>query len=233
MRTTIQTGGSFVYETDIKRVRRQGSTSPATGNPMEEALGDHITQQQVNKAVDLYCRHIRLFTAHRGAHSLPENTLTHELHKRKLLSEDMKNALELFYEDATKAAGKSGAQTGAYREAINTNSTPGRAVRAYTNKHYDRIHRLFHHLHRHQRGFMELLVKELHTGDASRIDLVMMGKGLSDYKGADQARALAAGHWQSFIKSVAEFYEADIRMTQKRVIQVKERTKFEPVKLEK
>lgn len=232
----IQTGGSFCYDQDIKKVRRQGSKSPAKGTPMKEALTAKLSNELLQQAISTYCRNIPQFASHEGINGLPEGTIFHELKRLGLLSEDQYRAAELIYTDAINAWGRSGT-TFSYNNPEESPPSTGQQVAprvkvTRTNKYYDRLYRLKKHLHDHQLRFMEILIEEIMLGKDRKIDLATLGRRLSLYKGKDQSRAIATGHWQAFLKSAAEFYALDIRRNRKNIIHVTEKTEFAPVKLE-
>ena len=155
----IQTN-AFVYE-DIRKIKRHGNKTPATGKPMKEALETRLSDEMLSKAIATYCRHIQKFDQHDGINGLPEGTIFHAMKNKGLLSIAQFKAAEYIYTDAIQAWGKSGKQTSSYSEAISVSGGGRDPDMARTTMHQDRFKRLVEHLHRHHWGFLVMVVEEI------------------------------------------------------------------------
>lgn len=232
MNKTVRTGGSFVYEKDFQRIKRQGTTKPATGNPMKDALEARITDEKLTHAIQTYCRHIRQFDPHEGINGLPPGTIFHEMRDKGLLSIPQFKAAEYIYTDAIQAWGKSGKQTSSYSEAVSVSSGARDPDLARSTAHYDRFKRLVQHFHKHHWGFLIMVIEEIQLGESRRINLATLGKRLTPYATDTEAESAAVGHLQSFLTSAAEFYVMEMKQREKVKVRVPKRIQFERVKLE-
>lgn len=223
---------SFSYSRDINEVRRQGSTAPAVGKPMKEALEAKRSNEMMSHAITTYCRHIQQFDAHEGINGLPEGTIFHEMRDKGLLSITQFKAAEYIYTDAIQAWGKSGKQTSSYSEAVDVSGGPKDFSRAKTTMHHDRFIRLVEHLHKYQWGFLVMIIEEIRMGKDRKIDLAMLGRRLTPYANDTEAEAAAVGHMQSFLTSSAEFYGHEMKQRGKTTVRVTQRTQFAKVALE-
>ncbi len=111
------------------------------------------------------------------------------------------------YHDVVKGYGTSKGLVTVYDERVDMSMKKyGFDINVSANTAQARFIELVHHLHEHERRWIEIIVMEYHQRNRIDFDLKAIGNRVSGYRSGDQARASGTTTIQCFLNSVAEYY---------------------------